>query len=128
MITEQKTVLQDKEKVYSHVADNLYSVGFSLHLVGYTYLCQAITEVLCGYDCCGITKNLYPHIARLNGTSDVAVERAIRMAITKVCRRGDVAKLKKISNTPAHRPLHFSNREFILVMVNEIQKKICESH
>lgn len=115
-----KILYEDKEKVYENVADTLYDIGFPRHLSGYEYLCQAVTEILCGYDCYGITKNLYPHIAKANNTSAIAVERSIRVAIGKVCEMGGDG-IRKLSNT-ANDAVHFSNREFILVVAREIQK------
>ncbi len=111
----------DKEYVHTIVSKALYDMGFPRHLIGYTYLCQAVTEIICGYDCYGITKKLYPYIARLNNTSAVAVERSIRVAIRKVCDMGGDG-IREISNC-ADGTLHFSNREFILVMAGEIQKR-----
>lgn len=111
----------DKDYVHTVVSEALYDMGFPKHLTGYTYLCQAVTEIICGYDCYGITKNLYPYIAKLNGTSAVAVERSIRVAICKVCDMGGEG-IRGISNN-ADGTLHFSNREFILVMAGEIQKR-----
>lgn len=120
-MTNRKTLFEDKVKTFEIVADVLYELGFPRHLTGYDYLCQAVTEVLCGYECYGVTKNLYPYIAKNNGTSSIAVERSIRVAIGKVCDAGG-ERIRSLSNTPDG-ALHFSNREFILAAVKEIQKR-----
>lgn len=85
---------------------------------GYTYLHTAI-ELGMKYDGLNghITKDLYPAIARLHGTSINKVERAIRHAIERGWERGN------LRGTGFELPARPSNGEYIARMVKMLTAK-----
>lgn len=118
----------ERARVSEVAARELFSVGVLLHLNGYLYLRESITEIICsGDETCGMTKNLYPHVANVFGSSPSAVERAIRTAIRYVCKRKDTEKLRMISNKEEMDTLHFTNKEFILTLANQVRKVLINS-
>jgi len=129
MIDKKTSVPYDRARIAEFVAQELFSLGIFLHLNGYLYLREAITEVVCnGGEAYGITKILYPHIASAFGTSVCAVERAIRTAIKGIYKGSNMDKLKKISNIFTDEDLHFTNKEFILIIANQVEKELNLQH
>ena len=125
----KNTMIMESERarVSETAARELFSTGVLLHLNGYLYLREAITEIICnGDETFGITKNLYPHVASVFSSSPAAVERAIRTAIRYVCKRKDTEKLRHISNKDQGEKLHFTNKEFILTMANQVRKVLID--
>ena len=71
-------------------------MGIPAHIKGYQYLREAIKLVIEKPEMIGgITKELYPAIARRFGTTSSKVERAIRHAIEVAWSRGRVDTLNK---------------------------------
>ena len=66
------------------------------HIKGYQYLREAIVLTIQDMDMInGVTKILYPTVARKYGTTPSRVERAIRHAIEVAWDRGDVEVLQR---------------------------------
>lgn len=64
------------------ISNTLKDLGISPSLLGYRYLRSAIKLVMDDPDIVhSITKELYPKVAELNGTTPSRVERTIRYAI-----------------------------------------------
>lgn len=64
------------------ISNTLKDLGISPGLLGYRYLRSAVKLVMDNPDIVDrITKELYPKVAELNGTTPTRVERAIRHAI-----------------------------------------------
>jgi len=71
-------------------------MGIPAHIKGYQFLREAIKQVIENPNMIsGITKELYPAIARRFGTTSSKVERAIRHAIEVAWSRGRVDTLNK---------------------------------
>lgn len=102
----------------------LSDLGMPSHLKGFAYLKTAFE--LCMEDpeeMDGITKRLYPDIAKEHKTSPEKVEHAIRHAIEAAWRRGDERKLRKIfgyGNTEGSRP---TNSEFISRLTKHLRNE-----
>ena len=102
---------------------NLFlAMGIPAHIKGYQYLREAIklvieTPGMIG----GITKELYPSIARRFGTSSSKVERAIRHAIEVAWSRGRVDTLNKAFGCEVAQPDDKpTNGEFIALIADKL--------
>lgn len=97
--------------------------GIPHHIKGYRYLNTAIHLCIEDMDKLnGVTKDLYPSIARAHNTTSSRVERAIRHAIEVACNRvlpDNNNELYQYLLTPdGHRP---TNSEFIAFMSDRIR-------
>lgn len=72
----------------TEISNALLALSFSTKLRGYTYLREAILEMV-GRPGQSITKELYPAVGKLCGASDTQVERSIRSAIEKAWEQRD---------------------------------------
>ena len=71
------------------VREALMRFGVNSHLNGYTYLLEGIYRVLDDRNFLhGVTKILYPDLAKQFGTTSMCVERSIRTAVDKAWRTG----------------------------------------
>ena len=87
---EQNRALKSKD-LEMMVSEVLHQIGVPAHIKGYRYLRYAI--IICTQDASllgGITKVLYPSVAKHFQTTPSRVERAIRHAIEVAWDRGDV--------------------------------------
>ena len=102
---------------------NLFlTLGIPAHIKGYQFLREAIRLVLNKPDMIGgITKELYPAIAKRFGTTSSKVERAIRHAIEVAWNRGRVDALNQMFGCrvvyPDARP---TNGEFIALIADRL--------
>lgn len=77
--------------------ENMRELGHPEHLLGTEYLRTAAREYRPGI---GMTKELYPGIARAHATSPSRVERAMRHSIERAWERGSVdAQLRMFGYT-----------------------------
>ena len=78
------------------VTDIIHEIGVPAHIKGYQYLREAILLTIQDMDMInGVTKVLYPTVAKKFATTPSRVERAIRHAIEVAWDRGDVEVLQK---------------------------------
>lgn len=95
-IVDQRDVISD----YSHKIDvliskNLNEVGIPRSLKGYRYIVTSIKEVLRDETVLdGVTKILYPTVAKIHNSTPQRVEKAIRHAIEVAWSRNEDSKLK----------------------------------
>ena len=102
---------------------NLFlGMGIPAHIKGYQYLREAIRLVIEKPDMIGgITKELYPAVARRFNTSSSKVERAIRHAIEVAWSRGRVDTLNKAFGCRvAHPEEKPTNGEFIALIADKL--------
>ena len=119
----QKIIGNDLESV---VTSAIHEVGVPAHIKGYQYLREAILMVLDDRDLLnGITKQLYPSVAKKYGTSSSRVERAIRHAIEVAWNRGDTDTLNGIFgftiNQAKGKP---TNSEFIAMISDNLRLEL----
>lgn len=105
------------------VTSVIHEIGVPAHIKGYQYLRDSIMlaveepEVING-----VTKILYPTVAKKNGTTASRVERAIRHAIEVAWDRGDVDVLNSYFGYTIHnlrgKP---TNSEFIAMIADKIR-------
>jgi len=78
------------------VTEIIHEIGVPAHIKGYQYLREAIVLTVNDMDMLnGVTKVLYPAVAKKFNTTPSRVERAIRHAIEVAWDRGDVEVLQK---------------------------------
>ena len=78
------------------VTDIIHEIGVPAHIKGYKYLREAIIMTVEDPEMInGVTKILYPAVAKKYATTSSRVERAIRHAIEVAWDRGDVDTLQK---------------------------------
>ena len=76
----------DKKSQERAVVNLLHKIGVPPHILGYTYLKDAVMLVIDKpelLDC--VTKGLYPEVAEMNNSTPSRVERAIRHASQVAC-------------------------------------------
>ena len=105
------------------ITEILCDLGIPTNLLGYEYLRFAISIALTDRQCLyGITKILYPTVAKEFKTSSSRVERAIRHAIEVASIRGDIDVFRKFFgntiNPDTGKP---TNSEFISKIVDRLK-------
>jgi len=81
------------------VAEVLFEIGVPPHIKGYKYLREAILAAMDNAQMIdAVTKVLYPHVAKVFGTSANRVERDIRHAIDLAWVRGDREAFRRLFN------------------------------
>lgn len=120
-----------KSDGYSHgvealISNKLNQIGIPASLKGYRYMITAIKEVLKDETMLdGITKVLYPGVAKKHNSTPQRVEKAIRHAIEVAWMRNDGCKLKEqfeySANSGRIRP---TNSEFIAVLSQNIKMTV----
>lgn len=107
------------------VTDIILEIGVPAHIKGYQYVRDSIILAVRRPDVInGVTKVLYPSVAKQNGTTASRVERAIRHAIEVAWDRGDVDILNSYFGYTIHnlrgKP---TNSEFIAMIADKIRLK-----
>lgn len=119
----------NREKSYQvMVTSILHEVGVPAHIKGYVYLREAIKLVMDDIDLLGgITKTLYPMIAKKYETTPSRVERAIRHAIEVAWNRGRVETIDNIFGyTIDQNKGKPTNSEFIAMVADKLRLDIGE--
>lgn len=110
----------------AEITDALLSCGVMPNLRGYRLLRSAVKIVIEDRDNLhGITKILYPDLAKLHNTSAKSVERSIRNAIDAAWRSCDISKRR--SHFGMYAPLLESkptNSEFISLLADFVESRI----
>lgn len=108
------------------VTSILHEVGVPAHIKGYIYLREAIKLVIDDVELLGgITKTLYPMIAKKYNTTPSRVERAIRHAIEVAWNRGKVETIDKIFGyTIDQNKGKPTNSEFIAMVADKMRLDI----
>lgn len=109
----------------SVVTDIILEIGVPAHIKGYQYVRDSIMLAVRQPEVInGVTKVLYPAVAKMNGTTASRVERAIRHAIEVAWDRGDVDVLNSYFGYTIHnlrgKP---TNSEFIAMIADKIRLK-----
>lgn len=101
----------------------IHEIGVPAHIKGYQYVREAIILAIENIEVInGVTKVLYPEVARRYNTTPSRVERAVRHAIEVAWDRGDLETLQRyfgytVSNTKG-KP---TNSEFIAMIADKIR-------
>lgn len=105
------------------IAELLKRTGVPAHLQGYRFLKEAVQYLLGNEkESFGMTKELYPHIARIHGTQPNRVERSIRHAIEVAWSRADIHDLQRLFGATVHhvrgKP---TNSEFVAMLADHLR-------
>ena len=97
-------------------------IGIPAHIKGYGYLREAVKMVIANKDVINrITKELYPGIAQICGTTPSKVERAIRHAIEVAFSRGRIENINQVFGiniySKGDKP---TNGEFIALIADKL--------
>ncbi len=111
-----------KNSLERQITDIILDVGIPAHIKGYHYLRAAIKlSVEDGSMLSGVTKILYPTVAKMYNTTSSRVERAIRHAIEVAWDRGNLETLHTMFgysiNTAKGKP---TNSEFIAMIADKL--------
>ena len=117
---QQPTV---KDPLLKRATEVIHEIGVPAHIKGYQYLREAIVVAVRNPDIIqGITKELYPYLAKTFHTTPSRVERAIRHAIEVAWDRGDLEVLEKwFGNTISHLKGKPTNSEFIALIADKLR-------
>lgn len=110
-------------RIKSVIADQLNKIGIPASLKGYRYIITAVEEVIRDETVLeGVTKVLYPGIAKKHHSTPQRVEKAIRHAIEVAWNRDSDSRLKQkfryLMHPEKSRP---TNSEFIAVLSQSIK-------
>ena len=110
----------------SAVTDLIHEIGVPAHIKGYQYLREAILFTLRSAEAsAGITKVLYPEVAKRFSTTPTCVERAMRRAIEVAWDRGDEEIRQKIfRGTVSANKGKPTNSEFIAMIAEHVSRQI----
>lgn len=110
----------------SVVTDIIHEIGVPAHIKGYQYLREGILfTIRDAGSVAGITKVLYPEIARRFSTSPTCVERAMRHAIEVAWDRGDEEARQKIfRGTVSGNRGKPTNGEFIAMIAEHVSRQM----
>lgn len=108
------------------VTEVLHEIGIPAHIKGYLYLREAICLVVQRVELLGgVTKELYPTIAKRYQTTPSRVERAIRHAIEVAWNRGNVDVIHSLFghtiNSDRGKP---TNSEFIAMVADKLRMEL----
>lgn len=107
----------------TEITELLHEIGVPAHIKGYMYLREAITMVYNNIDILGgITKVLYPTVAKKYKTTSSRVERAIRHSIEVAWNRGNVDAISQIfAYTISYNKSKPTNSEFIAMIADKLR-------
>ena len=114
---------KERERTEQNASDLLVKLGVRANLKGYQYLKTAVK--LCRKDreeLDGITKRLYPSIAKEQRTTADKVEHAIRHAITASWEKGRREEQRTVFGYDADSGRRPTNSEFILQILDYLEK------
>ncbi|MGE5672875.1 MAG: sporulation initiation factor Spo0A C-terminal domain-containing protein [Mycobacterium leprae] len=104
------------------VAEILRRAGVPAHLQGYRFLKDAVQYVLNTGDNWGMTKDVYPAVARIHETQPARVERSIRHAIEVAWNRADLTDLNRLFGaTVNHIRGKPTNAEFVAMLADHLR-------
>lgn len=112
----------DSSKNLEDIINNvLMDLGIRQHLKGYTYIVEAIKLMYEDEDAIsGITKNIYPGVAKRCKSTPLRVERAIRHAIETGVEGNDMAYRSIFGNT-LNRKKGITNGHFLVSVFNLVK-------
>lgn len=129
LVSEENVEPEPKFDVEQMVTDAIHDIGIPAHIKGYRYVRDAIIMAVNDVHILdGITKILYPNIAKKYDTTPSRVERAIRHGVEVAWSRGNIGTIEQIFgytvNVEKGKP---TNSEFIALLADNIRMK-CRCH
>jgi len=113
----------ERGNLEAEITSIIHEVGVPAHIKGYQYLRSAIALVVDDMELLGaVTKELYPAIAKINGTTPSRVERAIRHAIEVAWNRGKIETIDHLFGyTVQNDKGKPTNSEFIAIIADKLR-------
>jgi len=120
----------ENQSYEAEIAAILHEIGIPAHIKGYLYLKEAIGMVIHRVDLLGgVTKELYPAIAKKFKTTPSRVERAIRHAIEVAWNRGNIDVINDFfGHTVSRDRGKPTNSEFIAMIADKLRMEFNASH
>jgi two-component system response regulator (stage 0 sporulation protein A) len=114
---------ESKISIEQQITTTLHELGVPAHIKGYLYLRTGIEMVYNEIELLGgITKVLYPEVAKQYKTTSSRVERAIRHAIEVAWNRGNIEAIRNIfSYTICYNKTKPTNSEFIAMLADKLR-------
>lgn len=118
-----KYIANKNNNVEIEVTNAMHNIGIPAHVKGYQYLRDAIMCVMKDNEALiGVTKQLYPDIAKKYNTTATRVERSIRHAIEMAWDRGKVETLQDVFGyTISLSKGKPTNSEFIALVADKLR-------
>ena len=118
-----KKVLDKKTEMERKISKILHNLGVPSHIKGYIYIRESIKMMYESSDLVGgITKEIYPEIARKFDSTISRVERAIRHAIEISWSRGDYDVMEEIfGHSVDYDRAKPTNSEFIVTVADKLK-------
>lgn len=114
---------QEKEASDQKIADLLIRIGIRPNLKGYQYLRTAVKLGMKDREeLDGITKRLYPSVARKHKTTPDKVEHAIRHAVETSWIKGNEEEQKAVFGYCSSEEKRPTNSEFIMRVIEYVDK------
>lgn len=110
-----------EDELYMDITRILTALCFKKKYTGYRYVRDAVRFAVQQEQCGGISKHIYPLIAKQNGISSAAVESGIRSAIHKAWKLSDSStkqELFGVYGQPEQRTP--SNSEFVYTIADKL--------
>ena len=116
-----------RKDLHMDITRILTALCFTPKYSGYDYVREAIKlAVEQGDRCCGISKSIYPTVAKLSHTTNSAVESGIRTAIRRAwMRTDDSVKIELFGTYALCEGWIPTNSEFIFVLADRL---VCNSY
>ncbi len=120
---KNQKVNTNEKTLDTEITELLHEIGVPAHIKGYMYLRESITMVYNDVEILGgITKVLYPTVARKFKTTSSRVERAIRHSIEVAWNRGNVDAISQIfAYTISYNKSKPTNSEFIAMIADKLR-------
>jgi len=123
LISNNNSLIKNNRSLEAEITNIIHEIGVPAHIKGYLYLREAITMVVEKVELLsGVTKELYPSIAKKFNTTPSRVERAIRHAIEVAWSRGKVDTIDNLFgytvNNDKGKP---TNSEFIAMVADKLR-------
>ncbi len=124
--TEKSTGVSLELELYSRISRILIELGITPRYTGYDYIRDTINQVIHDpYHSKGISKNIYPIIAKMHGINSAGIERSIRTAIEKSWDRiPDETKEKYFGVNLMQFNAHPTNSEYIYILADYISLQL----
>lgn len=104
------------------ITEIMHRIGVPAHIKGYLYLREAIQLVVERLELLGgITKELYPLVAKKYDTTSSRVERAIRHAIEVSWHRGNMTAINQIFGHSLSKDSKPTNSQFIAKIADKLR-------
>ncbi len=119
----KETQAKEEKGLDTEITELLHEIGVPAHIKGYMYLRESITMVYNDVTILGgITKVLYPTVAKKFNTTSSRVERAIRHSIEVAWNRGNVDAISQIfAYTISYNKSKPTNSEFIAMIADKLR-------